>query len=129
MRVIRDVVPAGTYGGNFSGEVSLAMLRAAADDSQPDVALVRFLEGATTHWHSHPGGQLFWVVEGRAVVGTKGDGAIELQPGTLIEAPGDESHWHGAAPGLDTTLLTITWGTTVWSANPAPSSPTMKEEP
>lgn len=127
MRVIRNVGATSSYGGNFSGKVSLEMLRAASDDSQPDVALVSFVDGAVTHWHSHPGGQLFWVVEGSAVVGTERDGAVELEPGTLIEAPTGESHWHGAAPGKDATLLTWTWGTTDWSADAAPTAATTEE--
>lgn len=124
MRVIKDIGSTTSYGGNFSGEVSLEMLRAATDDSQPDVALVRFNDGAVTHWHAHPGGQLFWVVEGRAIVGTDTDGVVELEPGTLVEAPIGESHWHGAAPGADATLLTWTWGTTAWTATPAPTAST-----
>ena len=34
--------------------------------------------------------------------------------GTLVVCPAGERHWHGAAPGADTTLLAVTWGTTAW---------------
>lgn len=122
MRVITDVPFSDQYGGNFSGPVSFSMLREAPDESVPDVALVHFHEGAATHWHAHPGGQLLWAVEGVGVVGTEQDGMVELAPGHLVETPAGELHWHGAAPGSDAQLLAFTWGTTEWSERPAPTS-------
>ena len=32
----------------------------------------------------------------------------------IIYMPAGERHWHGAAPGNDSTLLAVTWGTTQW---------------
>ena len=39
---------------------------------------------------------------------------VPLATGTLVVCPPNERHWHGAARGHDTTLLTLTWGTTQW---------------
>jgi quercetin dioxygenase-like cupin family protein len=103
-----------TYGGRFTGAVELEMLNATPSDDEPDTAFVHFRDGAVTFWHSHPGGQQFFVVSGEARVGTEADGAVHLSAGTLVVCPPDERHWHGAAPGHDATLLTVTWGTTQW---------------
>ena len=91
------------------------MLHATGSDDEPDTAHVHFSDGAVTNWHTHPGGQLLYVATGRGRVGTDADGAVMLEPGTLVVAPPGERHWHGAAPGGDCTLLCVTWGTTCWT--------------
>ena len=114
MRVVAGGDRSTTYGGRFTGTVELEMLDATPTDDEPDVALVHFHDGAVSFWHVHPGGQRFFVVSGAARVGTDADGEVALAEGTLVVCPPDERHWHGAAPGRDTTLLAITWGTTRW---------------
>lgn len=113
MRIVRGDggVP---YAGRFTGHVELQVLDAAPDASWPDTALGRFHAGAVTNWHSHPGGQNLWLVEGRGRIGNEVDGAVEIAPGTLVVTPPDERHWHGAMPGADAVWLTMTWGTTAW---------------
>jgi quercetin dioxygenase-like cupin family protein len=119
-----DVIPHGdtstVYGGRFSGPVELEMLRLAPDDSAPDVSVVRFAAGALSTWHAHPGGQLLYVLEGRARVGTEADGTIDLAAGTLVVSPPGERHWHGAAAGAPAAILSLAWGATIWEDLPAP---------
>lgn len=55
MKLIMSSEPTRAYGGTFTGEVSLAMLREAPDASTPDVARVSFRDGAVACWHAHPG--------------------------------------------------------------------------
>lgn len=114
MRVVTGGDRNLTYGGLFTGQVELEMLNETPADSEPDTARVHFSDGAVTNWHHHPGGQLLFVVSGRGRVGTRDDTSISLEPGTLVVAPPDEAHWHGAAPGVDCTMLAVTWGTTCW---------------
>jgi quercetin dioxygenase-like cupin family protein len=113
-----DVIARGdtstVYGGRFSGPVELEMLRLAPDGAGPDVAVVRFAAGSVSTWHAHPGGQLLYVLEGRARVGTEADGTIDLAPGTLVVAPPGERHWHGAAATEAAAVLSLAWGTTEW---------------
>ena len=115
MQVVASGDRSSVYGGLFTGHVELEMLHATPTDDEPDTAHVHFGDGAITNWHSHPGGQLIYVAAGRGRVGTDADGAVALEPGTLVVAPPNERHWHGAAPGEDCTLLCVTWGTTCWS--------------
>ncbi len=114
MKVVREGDRSSGYGGRFTGPVELEMMNAAGREGEPDTALVHFHDGAVTAWHHHPGGQLLFVVDGPARVGTAADGSVELEPGHLVVCPADERHWHGAANAGDATLLAITWGTTQW---------------
>ena len=114
MKVITSGDRSSTYGGSFTGQVELEMLNATPTDDEPDTAFGHFHDGAVTNWHHHPGGQLLFVVSGRGRVGTEVDGSLNLEPGSLVVAPPDEAHWHGAAPGTDCTMLAVTWGTTCW---------------
>ena len=114
MKVIPEGDKSVSYGGRFTGTVELEMLHATPTDEQPDTALVHFKDGAVSFWHLHPGGQQLFVVSGAARVGTEADGEVRLATGTLVVGPPNERHWHGAAPGHDTTLLAVTWGTTQW---------------
>lgn len=114
MRVVSGGSRDASYGGRFTGHVELEMLHATPADDQPDTALVHFHDGAVTNWHHHPGGQLLFVVSGRGRVGTRDEPCVDLAPGTLVVAPPDEEHWHGAGAGGDCTLLAVTWGTTCW---------------
>lgn len=123
MRVVEGGDRSVSYGGRFTGTVELEMLNATPSDVHsnvdgPDTALVHFHDGAVSFWHSHPGGQQLFVVDGDARIGTEADGQVQLSRGVLVVCPADELHWHGAMPGCDTTLLAITWGTTVWTERP-----------
>ena len=93
------------------------MLQPADADNRPDVARVHFREGAVTNWHSHPGGQHLYLLQGRGRVGMP-DGEHDIAPGEYVVAPADERHYHGAARGADAVWLAITWGTTVWEDAP-----------
>jgi quercetin dioxygenase-like cupin family protein len=93
MRIVQRGEVSETYGGRFTGSVELEMLQPADADNRPDVARVHFREGAVTNWHSHPGGQHLYLVEGRGRVGMP-----------------DREH--------DAVWLAITWGTTVWEDAP-----------
>ena len=94
--------------------VAQGLGHAAATATDPDTSFGHFHDGAVTKWHHHPGGQMLFIVSGRGRVGTEQDGRVELEPGTLVVAPPNEAHWHGAAPGSDCTMLAVTWGTTCW---------------
>ncbi len=76
---------------------------------------VQFAPGARTDWHTHPGGQLLYVVSGSGLVQT-GDGeTVRIAPGDVVHAPPGERHWHGAAPDSPMMHLSLTTGgDTVW---------------
>ena len=67
-------------------------------ESNINTALRRFEPGNKTYWHSHEGGFILFVHEGRARVQRRGEPMKELGPGEIDYAPPGVEHWHGAAP-------------------------------
>jgi len=99
----------------FTGSVWFGALHAPTDEMDINVLGVRFAPGARSDWHSHPGGQVLYVVEGTARVQTEGGDVIEAGPGDAVHAPAGELHWHGATPDGPMVHLSITHlGATEW---------------
>jgi quercetin dioxygenase-like cupin family protein len=76
-----------------------------------DVLCVFFAPNARTHWHSHPEGQVLYVVSGRGRCGSTlqpGEKMREIGPGDVVHFGAKELHWHGAAPDCFVTHLAIT---------------------
>jgi quercetin dioxygenase-like cupin family protein len=71
---------------------------------------VQFEPSARTYWHSHPEGQILYVVNGVARVGNEDGATVEVDAGDSVYAPPGELHWHGAAPHSPMTHLSITSG-------------------
>ncbi|NKX51221.1 cupin domain-containing protein [Arthrobacter deserti] len=90
------------------------MMLEASQGTEPDIARVHFSDGAVTNWHSHPGGQLLYLVSGTGRVGNNDGGHTGITPGTLVQTPAGEDHWHGADEGANAVWLAVTWGTTCW---------------
>lgn len=71
---------------------------------------VQFEPGARTDWHTHPNGQVLYVVTGAGLV-QKDDGTtVELSAGDVVYSPPGETHWHGAKPNSPMTHLSLTTG-------------------
>ena len=75
---------------------------------------VRFPAGVRTHWHSHPGGQVLFVTDGRGRVGTRDGTVAEVAAGDLVYAPPHEEHWHGASDAESVRHLALSFGATAW---------------
>jgi quercetin dioxygenase-like cupin family protein len=76
-------------------------------ESDINTALRRFEPGNKTYWHSHEGGFILFVHEGKARVQRRGEPMKELGPGEIdYAAPGVE-HWHGAAPDAPLVQLGV----------------------
>ena len=100
----------------FDGEV-----RRAAVLERPDlnIALVQFVDGARTHWHTHPEEQILVVYEGQCRLRTRSGEERIARQGQTVRLPGGEEHWHGALPGTMMTHLSITTGGPAVWAGPA----------
>jgi quercetin dioxygenase-like cupin family protein len=68
---------------------------------------VVFEAGARTNWHSHPGGQLLLVTDGKGYYQEQSKPARLLQKGDVVTIPPDVKHWHGAAPNSEFTHIGI----------------------
>lgn len=76
--------------------------------------LVSFPAGARTHWHSHPEGQVLFIVDGVGRVGTRAAPPVEIRAGDLVHAPRGEEHWHGASESEPMRHLALSFGATTW---------------
>jgi quercetin dioxygenase-like cupin family protein len=109
MKVIRGNDARTTQTGAFTGQTRLRRLLDVQQQGGMAVSLVSFEDGARTHWHTHPGEQILYILEGQGRAGTAKE-EFRLEPGDLVYAPPMERHWHGAAPGQSMTHLSVTTG-------------------
>jgi quercetin dioxygenase-like cupin family protein len=57
---------------------------------------VSFTPGARTAWHTHPMGQVLYVLSGIGRYQEVGQKPVILQPGDTVVIPPGVKHWHGA---------------------------------
>lgn len=94
---------------NFTGRAWFGPLSQAGD--RPLNALgVLFEPEARTDWHSHPEGQVLYVVSGAGRVQTADGDTVEVGPGDVVHTPAGEEHWHGAASNSYLMHLSLTTG-------------------
>jgi quercetin dioxygenase-like cupin family protein len=86
----------------------------AEDHTDMQNTRVRFEPGARTYWHSHAGGQVLVVQEGRGRMQEEGGPIREMAPGDAIFTQPGVAHWHGAAPDHYVVLLSAYIGTVNW---------------
>jgi quercetin dioxygenase-like cupin family protein len=102
-----------------AGAATPALITGTSTTSEPTgVTLGRrkFEPASRTYWHSHPGGQLILIEEGRALVQERGKPVRTLSPGESIFTGPNIAHWHGAAPTQAMTQLNVGFpgGATKW---------------
>lgn len=85
------------YAQYFSGKSYLAPMTKDSSLGVP-IANVTFAPGCRNNWHSHTGGQILIAVGGVGYYQERGEKAIRMQPGDIVEIPANVEHWHGAAP-------------------------------
>lgn len=97
---------------NFTGRVRFGPL---SDQGPLNALAVRFEAAARTDWHSHPEGQVLYVVEGRGRIQDDDGTTVEFGAGDALYTPPGQIHWHGAGPdGPMTHLSLTTGGATIW---------------
>jgi quercetin dioxygenase-like cupin family protein len=94
----------------FTGDAWFDVIYRGQDPSRARANMVRFAPGARTAWHSHGLGQTLYIVEGIALIQSRGGEIVEAHPGDVIWTPPGEEHWHGAAPGQFMSHLAL-WET------------------
>jgi quercetin dioxygenase-like cupin family protein len=104
----------------FTGDVYIDTVAVPAGSANVGAALVHFMPGARTAWHTHPHGQTIYVVEGAGLC-QRGGGPVEtIRPGDRVFFEPGEKHWHGADPNRlmvhiaihqsDASGSAVTWG-------------------
>lgn len=101
---------------HFTGRVWFGAMSEPADPEDMNVLGVQFEPGARTDWHSHPAGQVLYVVSGSGHVANEAGERVDMSAGDTVTTPPNELHWHGARPDSPMMHLSITHGgATVWS--------------
>jgi len=91
----------------FSGEVwAQPILGPDASPSQRS-AVVSFAAGARTAWHTHPRGQMIFVVSGICLTQKEGGEVQRVTAGDAVWFAPNEKHWHGAAPNHPMVHLAV----------------------
>ena len=76
---------------------------------------VQFAPGARSDWHTHPSGQILYIVSGVGLVQTDDGSTVEVSPGDVVYASPGERHWLGARPDSPMMHLSLTsGGVTEW---------------
>jgi quercetin dioxygenase-like cupin family protein len=87
-----------------------------------NVSMLRYESGARSHWHSHSGGQLLFIVEGEGWVQARGETAVSVGPGDAVSIAPGEVHWHGAKARAPMAQLAATTGKPTWFEESMPPS-------
>lgn len=113
----KAIFPRGNkvMNGNFTGNVWLQMLVPSDTIYNSNIGSVTFTPGARTKWHSHPGGQLLLVTEGKGLYQEKGQSVKLIKKGDVIKCPPNVIHWHGATP--NDTMVHVAIGTNTQKGN------------
>ena len=107
-----DVVWVYAPAENFTGRARFGPL---SDRGPINVLAVEFEAAARTDWHSHPEGQVLYVVEGRGRIQDDDGNTVEFGAGDTLYTPPGQIHWHGASPDGPMTHISLsTGGATVW---------------
>ena len=83
---------------NFTGLVFQDPIFEAPAPARSRASFVSFMPGARTNWHTHPLGQVLYVVSGTGRVQKEGEPIREIRAGDVVWIPPGEKHWHGAGP-------------------------------
>jgi quercetin dioxygenase-like cupin family protein len=98
----------------FTGDVWIDAIAQARGSSPMSIGSVHIAPGARTAWHSHSIDQTLCVTEGEGCVQSRGEPVATIRPGDVIDIPGGEWHWHGAAPDHFMTHLSMSEGDAEW---------------
>jgi len=93
--------------GISSGPFWVEMLLTSRKDGENTAMRAVVEPGVVTHWHSHPRGQLLFVLEGVGLVQRDGDGMKEVRAGDSVWFAPGEQHWHGASPTSTFSYISI----------------------
>jgi len=100
--------PAGLNPANFTGTVT------ARDTADLRVLRYTFEPGARSNWHSHAGGQVIVVEQGRMRGQERGGAALQFGPRQTYVVASGVVHWHGAEPNEPLTQVALSYGVTTW---------------
>lgn len=82
----------------FTGDVWMEDMVKVAGAGGIQSVRVTFEPGARTAWHTHPLGQILFVLQGVGRAQLWGGPVQEFRAGDCVRFEPGEKHWHGASP-------------------------------
>ena len=92
----------------FTGTVGIDPLFPAHTPARASSAYVTIEQGGSTARHTQPLGQARVSTAGVGRVQVQGGPIQEVRPGDTVWFPPYVKHWHGAAPGVAMTHISVT---------------------
>ncbi|KPH05684.1 cupin domain-containing protein [Rhizobium acidisoli] len=83
------------------------MLLEGSADGETTAMRATLDPGTITRWHTHPRGQLLYVLSGHGLAQSEGGPVAELRAGDAVWFAAGECHWHGAADDSPFGYLSI----------------------
>lgn len=81
---------------SFTGQVRIDNRFTMPEPASGVAGIVTFEPGARTAWHTHPRGQLLFVISGEGWAQTDGAPKRTIRAGDTVWFEPGERHWHGA---------------------------------
>ena len=109
MQIIRGGDSAASRGPAewFSGEVWIQQVLGPDLSPSQRSVVVSFAAGARNAWHTHPRGQMLYIVSGTCLAQKDGGEIESLTAGDAVWFAPNEKHWHGAAPNRPMVHLAV----------------------
>ncbi|CAI2767854.1 (R)-mandelonitrile lyase [Flavobacterium collinsii] len=106
---VKTIFPKGDLASAdyFTGKVWVRMLVLSDPVLNTAVGNVVFEAGARNNWHTHPGGQILIVTQGKGFYQEEGKSIQLLQQGDVVNIQPGVKHWHGASPDGEFTHIAI----------------------
>ena len=108
-RAAADITWVEASEEHFTGRVFFGPLSVAPDRSLNALGVL-FEPGARSDWHTHPDGQVLYVVSGVGKVQTRNGETARLSGGDVVYTQAGEEHWHGASEDSYLMHLSLTTG-------------------
>lgn len=107
--IIRSGEQASVNGPDsiFTGNVRIDPLYPANNAMRSSGGSVTFEPGARSNWHVHPVGQVLIVTSGVGRTQEWGKPVQEIRAGDVVICPVGVKHWHGAAPNVSMTHISV----------------------
>ena len=91
----------------FTGPIRMHPVIDAPAPSRVRSVIVDFAPGARTAWHSHPLGQMLYILSGSGLAQVWGGPVRKFSAGDTVWFEPGEKHWHGAAPASAVSHLAV----------------------
>jgi quercetin dioxygenase-like cupin family protein len=93
---------------NFTGRPTVRALANPVAPGRAAFGEVTFPAGARSHWHTHPAGQVLYVLKGCGLTQQEGGPVTRICQGDTVYTPPGVKHWHGATPDGEMVQLSVT---------------------